>query len=304
MPYAARWWNGALERYAEWKVSEGVWRGFSESRMVGSIRAWPARFEAAGLPRPQHARDVSAELIIRWTSNPQGPGGRRRPGGGRLSPLRVHYEVKHLREFLAWCGCPVARKPSDWRSDPGKATRRRWYDADTLDRLLGAASDRLRPVVALMGWVGLRRNEAWSVRCNDVSLALDAPSVRVTRKGGRVEVLPLPIVAVNALRPAILGCSPSERIYGLSYSTLGQEVSALGAKVGIELASHDLRRSFGRTPYYEFQSDLNDIRALCGHRSQAQTEYYIGVSDDRLRASIAAFDRPRKAPGIALVVEE
>jgi integrase len=170
---------------------------------------------------------------------------------------------------------------------------RRWYDADTLDRLNAASPERLRPMLAFMGWVGLRRSEAWNVTPADVSLTLGAATVRVIRKGGHHETLPIPNAVANAVRPYVWGREPTVRLYPRSYSTLGTDVTALGRKVGVPLASHDLRRSFGRILYYEYHVDINDIRALYGHRTIGMTEYYIGVSEDRLRTSVSAFDRPR-----------
>ena len=302
VPARERWWTEAVERYARWKVSEGVWRGRTDGRRESELRAWPARFECAGLPKPLHAKDVTAAMVTTWKANPIGPGGRRRPGGGGIASTSVHSLLKNLRCFLEWAKNPVAKRPSVWRCDVGVATNRRWYDSATIDRVWAAAPEHLRPPLAMMCWLGLRRAEAWGVKVEDVNLALDSAKVRVLRKGGKYRDIPLSKRVANALRPAVVGRLAGSRLYPLSYESLGREIVALGNKVGIVLTCHDLRRSCGRILKVEFGVPESQIRGLYDHASEAMTRYYIGSYEDEVRATVSAFDRPKPARPEAIPV--
>ena len=105
-------------------------------------------------------------------------------------------------------------------------------------------------MVALMAWVGLRRREAWSLTCGNVELAVDARSVKIVRKGGDPDKPPIPVTVLNALRPAVLGRRPEERVYPFSIGLMEKELRRVGmASLGKPVSPHDLRRSFGRNLY-------------------------------------------------------
>lgn len=290
----ARWWSEAARQYAGKGRAEGRWNEISASNVERCLRVWPARFDAAGLGRPLHARDVTAEMIVKWREHPMGPGHYSRSA----APIRsttAFQAVWVLRGFLRAHGSRVAETDRLWRLRRGDATRRRWFDGDVVDRLWNAASnDHERAALVLTAWAGLRRSEACSLRVADVQLAVDVPSITVTRKGGRRQELPIARAVANALRPLVLGRCDSERVYPRSYSTFARDLRELGRRAGVgAVAAHDLRRTFGRMLYYERGQDLNTIRVLYGHASVAMTEYYIGASQDALRSAVDSFDRPR-----------
>ncbi len=292
-----RWWSEAGRQYAEQGRREGRWSAVASANVERCVRVWPARFEAAGLGRPLHARDVLAEMVLRWREAPMGPGHYSRAP----MPLRAttaHQALWILRGFLREHGNPVAKVDGLWRMKRGDATRRRWFDGATVDRLWAAArTDGERIALALTAWAGLRRAEACSLRTGDVQLAVDASSLTVTRKGGRRQELPIARAVANALRPRVLGSPPTARVYPRSYSTFARDLREIGRRTGVgPVAAHDLRRTFGRMLYYEQRQDLNTIRVLYGHASIAMTEYYIGASQDALRSAVATLDRPRPAP--------
>jgi integrase len=285
VPERGRWWDQAVERYAEFKRESGEWTGVSRTSAGGDLRVWPSRFEAAGFPRPLHAREITAEMVTVWKENPVGPMGplRGTSAGGMLG---------NLRAFLRWAGNRIADKKGLWRMAERTAYRRRWYDRATIDKLFAEAPDRLKPMLALMAWAGLRRRGAWGVRVSDVNLALDRPTVRATMKGGAEIVLPLPKAALNALRPAVVGKNSDERLYPLGYVTLGKDIERLGKRLGIRLSAHDLRRSFGRILHNDFGVDLNTIRCLYHHKSADMTAHYIGADTDRMARALGHFDKP------------
>lgn len=291
VPERGRWWTEATERYAREKVSEGEWGFRTAENCARDLLVWPRRFELAGLGRPGHARDVTAAMVVAWKANPVGPGGRSRPAG-RMADTTVDAALIELRGFMRWARNPIAEKYGVWRHKRGQASRRRWYDAVTVDRVFRTVPEHTRPMVALMAWVGLRRREAWSLRVTDVNLAADAPSVHIIRKGGTPADLPIPKVVLNALRPAVFGKAPDERVYPCCIGQLDVELRETGRLLGIQLSAHDLRRTFGRCLYYDHHVDVNDIRVLYGHRTTEMTAYYIGADADRIRSAVGSFDRP------------
>ena len=72
VPERERWWAEASERYAERKRLDGVWSRAGAAGAARCLRAWPGRFAAAGLPRPNHAREVTAAMVLQWKERPMG----------------------------------------------------------------------------------------------------------------------------------------------------------------------------------------------------------------------------------------
>lgn len=285
-PEPGRWWSYNAGSYAREQRVERGWSETTVDNTVRCLRAWPDRFEASGLPRPIVASDITAEMILAWKSEPWGPGHYCR----KPAPLRstTAFQALHtLRGFLAWANSPVAKKEALWRSRRGDATRRRWLPKESLDRLWTACrSDRERLVVAATAWAGLRRNELWALRVGDCRLDADAPSITVTRKGGRHQWLPISRSVADAIRP-FSADDASARVYPMSYNVIDRDLRRIGARIGLkEISAHDLRRTFGRLLYYEWRQDINDIRSLLGHSTTEMTLYYVGARADTMRRAV------------------
>ena len=296
MPERERWWSWNAERYAaEQRVDKG-WSETSVQNATRCLRAWPSRFEAAGLPRPTFAADVTAEQVLAWKADPRGPGHYSRAPGS-LKQTTAFQALYVLRGFLRWTGNPVAGLEPIWRSVRGDATNRRWFDRETVNRLWNACeSDRERLVVALTALAGLRRREVHLLRAGDCSLAMDDPRIVVSRKGGKRQELPIGNGVANALRPFVIARPAAERVFPASYNVIDRDLRRIGKRAGIpRLSCHDLRRSFGRMLYYDSGVDVNRIRMLYGHRDAAMTYYYIGAEADDLRLAVRSFDAPFRA---------
>lgn len=297
MPVSARWRLEATKEHAVAGKAEGKWGETGAENIVRCLRIWPDRFEAAGLPRPEHARDVTAEMVTRWKADPWGPGHYHR-APRRLRQTTAFQALWILRGFLRHCRAPVAELDGLWRAKRGDATRRRWFDGAALDRLHALAGrEDLRLVVALAGWAGLRRREICLLRVGDVDLDMRSPSLTVSRKGGRRQVVPIARSVANALRPLVFGRVAADPVYPRSYSSLGCDLTRLGRHAGLgPVSAHDLRRTFGRVLYYERGCDINSIRVLYGHSSTEMTLYYIGASMDALRSTVETLDRRPRQP--------
>jgi len=291
VPERERWWAEASERYAERKRLDGVWSRAGAAGAARCLRAWPRRFEAAGLPRPNHARDVTAAMVLAWKERPMGY----TRWDSRPKPVRsttAFQAIWHLRKFLREHHNPIAKKEGLWRGKPGDAVNRRWFDSDTIDRMYADANERQRLVLALAAWAGLRRREIASLRVGDVNMAVDNPRMVVTRKGGRRQELPISKAVLNVVRPWVVGRGADEMVYPQGYFAIQRDAEALGRIIGRPVSCHDLRRSFGRI-LYKRGVDVNTIRVLYNHSSSEMTLYYIGETLDGMRAAVEKFDLPR-----------
>jgi integrase len=292
VPGRERWWDKNAKEYAAWGREEKGWSDTVVENTVRCLRAWPARFLAAGLSKPTYAKDVTADMVLRWKRDPWGPGHYSREPRS-LKQTTASQALSVLRGFIRRTGdAGLAAKDAIWRVPRGDATNRRWFDGPTLDRLYEAClAPRERLAVVLPGWAGLRRREVCLLRVGDVRLALDSPSMVVTRKGGRRQELPLSAGLAAELQPFVLGRAAAEFVYPSSYNVIDRDLRRLGVRLGIpQIAAHDLRRTFGRILYYEKGVDINRIRILYNHRDTAQTLYYIGATQDDLRAAVRTFD--------------
>ena len=299
MPARERWWATASERYAERKRLDGVWSREGAAGAIRCLRAWPGRFVAAGLPRPIHAKDVTAEMVLAWKERPMGLT-RWTRAPMPLRPTTAFQALWHLRRFLRVHHNPIARKDGLWRGRPGDAIHRRWFDEATIDRMYAGATERERLILALGAWAGLRRREIASLTVGDVRLALDKPLLNVTRKGGVKKDIPISRAVLNALRPFVVGQLPERRVYPQGYACIQRDVEALGRIIGTPVSCHDLRRSFGRN-LYKRGVDVNRIRALYNHSTTEMTLYYIGETLDGMREAVELFDRPRPPPAAPLL---
>jgi len=208
VPERERWWAEPSERYAERKRLEGVWTTAGAAGATQYLRAWPARFAAAGLPRPGHARDVTAAMVLAWKERPMGYT-RWDVHPKLLRPTTAFQALWHRRRLLREHHNPIARKDGLWRGRPGDAIHRRWFDEATIDRMHAGATERERLVLALGAWAGLRRREIASLQVGDVRMALDKPWMNVTRKGGVKKDVPISAAVLNAIRPFVIGKPPT-----------------------------------------------------------------------------------------------
>ena len=194
---------------------------------------------------------------------------------------------------------------------------------------------RGRAVVELLYGGGLRVGELVALDVRDVDLPRG--DVRVTGKGGKERVVPLPEAAREALeaylvlrrRPGFLaeplitslrsrgagslsGDGPQRRgVTRLGPRDVRRVLAARAREAGVvdRVHPHRLRHSYA-THLLDMGADLREIQELLGHASLATTEKYTAVSADRLmevydrahpraRASSKARSRGSKAGGRA-----
>jgi hypothetical protein len=265
-------WNGAV--------------GDSVPRSLGR-----RRFAVAGLGVPEHARDITAEMVLAWKNDPVVPG---RHGDCRPMKQPSAFQALSMLRVIPRMGREPHRRPrtsvarKEGRCDKPPVVRRSY---------VGPLVHRrdLRPPPARLG--GSRLGGAPTERAVDPQArgcqSLERPTLdrrdserwlaaRAPRCAGRRERPP-------AIRARSTGAG---RVYPGCYQLIYDDVKSLGAPLVLRVAPHDLQRTFGRVLYYEKGVDINEIRSLYGHATTEQTLYYIGAVPDRMRAPVQLSDGP------------
>ena len=173
---------------------------------------------------------------------------------------------------------------------------------DAVEHGPGAISLRDRALLELLYGAGLRVSELAGLDVRDVDL--HRGDVRVSGKGGKQRVVPLPAAA----RAALVAWIDSRRAPGLLaqplFTALRRGATAprrLGVRdvrrivasrarrggVASHVHPHRLRHSYA-THLLDMGADLREIQELLGHASLATTEKYTAVSSERL---VEAYDR-------------
>jgi integrase/recombinase XerC len=175
----------------------------------------------------------------------------------------------------------------------------------------GPAERRDRAMAELLYGAGLRVGELVSLDVRDVDLAQG--EVRVSGKGGKERVVPLPEASRKALaawldprrRPGVrseplfvaLRTRRGEAPRRLDVRDVRRRLAkrALGAGLADRVHPHRLRHSYA-THLLDMGADLRAIQELLGHASLSTTQKYTAVSAERL---VAVYDRahPRARRG-------
>ncbi len=144
-----------------------------------------------------------------------------------------------------------------------------------------------RALVALCGKCGLRVSEARSVRACDFSVDPEGQRwLTVRGKGDKERLVPVVETVWMLMIPLIARAQVSTRpLIRLKDRSARQAIKLIGERaLGADVASHDLRMTFG-TKVYEETLDLRTTQELLGHESSVTTEGYTKVSS---RAKVAA----------------
>lgn len=152
---------------------------------------------------------------------------------------------------------------------------------------------RDRALLGLLIGCGLRRKEIAELECERIQQR-EARWVIVdlTGKGGRVRTVPMPawsrsLIDVWATAAGISsGCifrpiNKGDRISGSSMTAQAvfETVKNYADRIGIDIAPHDLRRTFAKLAH-RGRAALEQIQISLGHASIQTTERYLGVRQD------------------------
>jgi len=172
--------------------------------------------------------------------------------------------------------------------------RSRILTAAEMGRLFDELALHVRPVVRVILETGLRVGEVMSLRRENIHFKDGGTSIRVERKGGRQQSIPVSADLTMLLLNVVKSLPHSEGSAApLWRKPNGQplrnfrtawENACKKAKVG-ELWVHDLRRTFG-TLALQDGADLVTLREILGHTHVSTTERYLYPEAKRQREAV------------------
>lgn len=235
---------------------------------------------------------------------------RLRRGAEPISASSAARKQSALRTFFDWY-----RRENGLSEDPTaplaapklpKAVPRA-LDADATTALLRPSENesardlRDRSALVLLYGMGLRLAEASSLKDSDVDLS--EGMVRVTGKGGKERIVPIPGRAIEVLQRYRKGRGASEaflkgRNGALSPRTIARGLERIALRVlGRHVTPHQLRHSFA-THLLNGGANLREIQTLLGHSNLSTTQRYTHVDMKRLFEMYDA-SHPRADPQVA-----
>lgn len=189
---------------------------------------------------------------------------------------------------LGWRSRPVVERP---RQPKGRV---RWITPEEADRLVGASSPHLRPLVIFLFATGARLSEALYLDWHDVDLSRAHVVFRDT-KNGEDRGVPLHPRAVAALanQPIKVGAvfrTRNRQPYADRHGEGGGQVKTawrgMCRRAGVEnFTPHDCRHTWA-TWHYAANRDLLTLMQLGGWKSLAMVERYAHVNSAHLAPSI------------------
>lgn len=205
-----------------------------------------------------------------------------------VAPSTLNRKLACYRKFGSYLGFPgflhdyMAPRPAKLVPHPLPNLAN-----DVMELLEIARTPRKVALIALCGLVGLRISEALSVDASNVDPREMIVTVR--GKGDAYRVIPLSQRAWDCIAAAYYAAAASKgnkRLVNYSDRYARRLIKNMGAEAILarEIASHDLRMTFG-TEAYNKSKDLRAVQELLGHANASTTEGYIGKSMDEMRAA-------------------
>ena len=159
-----------------------------------------------------------------------------------------------------------------------------------LEKVFECASPMDRPMFALAGFLGLRREEIFGLKPRDIDLAnrlifIERTRVHVSGKGvveqprtknGDIRVLPLPEKVVAYIEPILSQTKANEYLFPVFRHDLPKKLRCACARAGIQadLTLHDLRHICGSN--LMMSGGLAVAQAVLGHRDIGTTADIYG----------------------------
>lgn len=211
-----------------------------------------------------------------------------------LAPSSARSRRSTVANFLAWCrhvgllegdplaGIPIPREP---RRMPAVLS-----DDDVRALLHVLPDDRADAMVKLMLRLGLRCIDVANLQVGDVDL--QGRNIRITGKGGHVDLLPLPSECAVSIRRYLskhrAPAGPLFRTYstpsrGMSAQHISESVGGWLRDAGIKQGRHDgigahaLRRTCA-TDLLQ-RGNIRQVQAVLRHASLTSTERYLRRSE-------------------------
>jgi integrase/recombinase XerD len=116
-------------------------------------------------------------------------------------------------------------------------------------------------------------------------LNLDTMTLTVYGKGNKVRHVPISDRAWLELLPRVIEVWGTEDpLVPCHERNARAAITRAGTRVGIDLASHDMRMTFGTEAFRK--SNIRVTQRLLGHSSVETTQLYTGVTEEEERAAV------------------
>ncbi|MBW9118900.1 tyrosine-type recombinase/integrase [Microbacterium trichothecenolyticum] len=243
---------------------------------------------------PLDARRSTLEAFVRHLEHDRHNSGR--SIARRFQTLRSFYKLAVADEIIDRDPTPMVRLPK-WSID---RTTIAWLDDREMGRLLRQAEDtspHYHALVALMAMLGLRVSEACSIDIDDFTEdAIGYTLVTVTRKGGKVRTMPVPVPLLRILERARDGRTTGPLILTKRRNRQTRNgayfwIKELCRKAGLpeNVHPHSLRHSYA-TALVRAGMSIQDTQASMDHADVRTTMHYYHqpMNHDRHGAHVAA----------------
>lgn len=148
---------------------------------------------------------------------------------------------------------------------------------------LDMATPRVRLMVQLGIFIGLRSMEIAAVKTSDVTIDADGSSLTVFGKGAKTRVIPISDETAELIIYQPEGYLFPGKIAGHISSAYVSRLVSRVLPPGV--TCHKLRHRFASRAYKNSGNDLRAVQMLLGHANISTTEFYVAVADDSLRAA-------------------
>ena len=138
-------------------------------------------------------------------------------------------------------------------------------------------------IIETLAKTGMRRAELANLTVGDVDL--NKCRVLVHGKGNKDRVIPFGDELCEILTEICHGRAETERVFGMTKSSLGVKIHKWAVKAGVKLHTHSFRHYFA-TKLVERGANLRVVQELLGHTSLATTQVYLSVTADHLEEAI------------------
>ena len=262
-----------LDRYSRYQKSR--LRPTSFERLIGILPTLNRHF-------PERAKAITRTTVQDFISS----------RAQAVAPGTIEKEVtvlKHaLRLAVEWELLPnnVARDAKLPRISEG---RTRYLTPLELKATLDAASDRMKPPIALAAFTGMRRGELLTLQWQDVDLHNRRLYLRET-KNGSLRVLPLNEVAAQVLSDLTRGAADERVFNDVNPHRLTVYIRRLFAKLDISNASFHSLRHTAASWLVMGGVDLYAVGRILGHKTPRMTQRYAHLSPEYLSGAVGKLD--------------
>ena len=208
----------------------------------------------------------------------------KKPSGASYGPATIRRKKSAFRAYASFVGEQILTTYNTPKPPPGQPHPVPG-GAETIDALVKAARrDYQKALIALGAFCGLRVSESVAVRAEDFDFSGDTIVLRVYGKGGKTRDIPVSADTWEILVPAwgvAVNVKDDTRLVPINNRGARKTITRIGNRIGIAVASHDLRSWLATMVYEQSNYDPFVTQELMGHASQDTTRLYTQINNKR-----------------------